>query len=181
MKKGNVLLGLASSGCHSNGFSLIRKIVERQGLSYADPAPWNDATTVGESLLTPTRIYVKCFGRMLEEDLIKGMAHITGGGLVENIPRMLPSTLSAELDASTWSVPPVLKWLKAKGQLANLEFATTFNTGLGMVIVVDEGDARRAMGLLQEAGETVYEVGRLVESIDGISKVVLKRMEVWLG
>ena len=123
MRPGDILLGLASSGCHSNGFSLIRKIVqERAGLSYDDVAPWSSdgKTTVGESLLTPTRIYVKSILPATEKDLIKGMAHITGGGLTENVPRMLPKHLAAVLDAKTWDVPDVLKWLKRTGSMTEV-------------------------------------------------------------
>jgi len=116
MRVGDVLLGLSSSGCHSNGFSLIRKIVqERAALSMTDPAPWSDGESVGESLLTPTRIYVKPVLRAVQKDLIKGMAHITGGGLLENVPRMLPKHLAASLDAARWEVPKVLRWLKVAG------------------------------------------------------------------
>lgn len=121
MRPGDVVLGLASSGCHSNGFSLIRKIVqERAGLSYNDVSPWSNGETIGESLLTPTRIYVKSVLAATEKDLIKGMAHITGGGLTENVPRMLPKHLAAVLDAATWKVPEVLKWLKATGSMTEV-------------------------------------------------------------
>ena len=121
MRPGDVLLGLASSGCHSNGFSLIRKIVqERAGLSYDDVSPWSTGETIGESLLTPTRIYVKSVLAATEKDLIKGMAHITGGGLTENVPRMLPKHLAAVLDAATWKVPEVLKWLKKTGNMTDV-------------------------------------------------------------
>ena len=124
MKPGDVLLGLASSGCHSNGFSLIRKIVqERAGLSYDDVSPWSAGETVGESLLTPTRIYVKSVLAATEKDLIKGMAHITGGGLTENVPRMLPNHLAAVLDAATWKVPEVLKWLKETGSMTDVSLS----------------------------------------------------------
>lgn len=124
MMSGDVLLGLASSGCHSNGFSLIRKIVqERARLSYHDPSPWSEGETVGESLLTPTRIYVKSVLAATEKDLVKGMAHITGGGLTENVPRMLPTHLAAVLNAATWKVPEVLKWLKKTGNMTEVGFS----------------------------------------------------------
>lgn len=128
MRPGDVLLGLASSGCHSNGFSLIRKIVqERAGLSYDDASPWSTGETVGESLLTPTRIYVKSVLTATEKDLIKGMAHITGGGLTENVPRMLPKHLAAVLDAATWEVPEVLKWLKKTGNMTEVNTSRSIN------------------------------------------------------
>ncbi|KAL8953965.1 MAG: hypothetical protein Q9222_000175 [Ikaeria aurantiellina] len=124
MMAGDVLLGLASSGCHSNGFTLIRKIVEeRAGLRYTDPSPWSNGELVGESLLTPTRIYVKSIQAATEKDLIKGMAHITGGGLTDNVPRMLPEHLAAVLDASTWKVPEVMKWLKKTGNISNVSIS----------------------------------------------------------
>ncbi|KAG9953722.1 phosphoribosylformylglycinamidine cyclo-ligase-like protein, partial [Aureobasidium melanogenum] len=177
MVEGDVLLGLASDGVHSNGFSLVRKVVERQGLSYHDKAPWAPNTTVGASLLTPTRIYVKPLLKAVEKDLLKGMAHITGGGLYDNIPRMLPKTLAAEVDVSAWSVPPVLKWLKEAGNVESREFARTWNTGLGMVIVVSKENAAEAKKVLEEAGERVSVIGRLFTR--GEDEVVLKNLEAW--
>ncbi|KAK6008739.1 hypothetical protein QM012_000642 [Aureobasidium pullulans] len=177
MVEGDVLLGLASDGVHSNGFSLVRKVVERQGLSYHDKAPWAPNTTVGASLLTPTRIYVKPLLKAVEKDLLKGMAHITGGGLYDNIPRMLPKTLAAEVDVSAWSVPPVLKWLKEAGNVESREFARTWNTGLGMVIVVSKENAAEAKKILEEAGERVSVIGKLFPR--GEDEVVLKNLEAW--
>lgn len=174
MKAGDILLGLASSGCHSNGYSLIRKIVEHAGLSYHDPAPWqhnSDPTkiSVGESLLTPTRIYVHSLLRIIESKnhLVKGISHITGGGLFENIPRMLPPQLSADLDATTWPVPEVMRWLKRTGNLTDDEFGRVLNTGLGMVLVVAPEDVQQTSGELRDAGERVYVVGKLVERREG--------------
>lgn len=177
MVEGDVLLGLASDGVHSNGFSLVRKVVERQGLSYHDQAPWAPNTTVGASLLTPTRIYVKPLLKAVEKDLLKGMAHITGGGLYDNIPRMLPKTLAAEVDVSAWSVPPVLKWLKEAGNVESREFARTWNTGLGMVIVVSKENAAEAKKVLEEAGERVSVIGNLFPR--GEDEVVLKNLDAW--
>ncbi|KAG9539035.1 phosphoribosylformylglycinamidine cyclo-ligase-like protein, partial [Aureobasidium melanogenum] len=177
MVEGDILLGLASDGVHSNGFSLVRKVVERQGLSYHDKAPWAPNTTVGASLLTPTRIYVKPLLKAVEKDLLKGMAHITGGGLYDNIPRMLPKTLAAEVDVSAWSVPPVLKWLKEAGNVESREFARTWNTGLGMVIVVSKENAAEAKKVLEEAGERVSVIGKLFSR--GEDEVVLKNLEAW--
>ena len=161
MKDGDVLLGLASSGCHSNGFSLIRKIIEKAGLNYTDKAPWNTGTTIGDSLLTPTRIYVKSLLKVIDKDLVKGMAHITGGGLIENIPRILPNTLCAELNADEWECPRVLKWLKKAGNVNDIEFARVFNAGLGMVLVVDQSRESEAVQLLCDSGEKVFHVGHL--------------------
>jgi homoserine kinase len=177
MVEGDVLIGLASSGVHSNGFSLVRKIVERSGLSFHDPAPWSEGQDIGTALLTPTKIYVKPLLAATRRSLIKGMAHITGGGLLENIPRMLPKTLAAELDAKTWPVPEVFKWLKSAGRLEHSEFARTFNTGLGMVLVVDHDNVRAATEILQEWGEHVYTIGRLVKR--GEDECVVQNMDVW--
>ncbi|KAF2273069.1 phosphoribosylformylglycinamidine cyclo-ligase-like protein [Westerdykella ornata] len=177
MVEGDVLLGLASNGPHSNGYSLIRKIVERKGLSFHDKAPWSVGETVGASLLTPTRIYVKPLLALVQKGLVKGMAHITGGGLLENIPRMLPDTLAAELDAKAWPVPDVFKWLKQAGRLENTEFCRTWNTGLGMVLAVDASKAQAAVEALQQQGEKVYTVGRLAKK--GTEDCVVHNMEVW--
>ena len=161
MKTGDTLLGLASSGCHSNGFSLIRKILEKSYLGFNDRAPWDKKQTVGLSLLTPTRIYVKPLLKLVDAHLVKGMAHITGGGLGENIPRMLPESLTAMLDASCWDCPPVFKWLKQAGSISDHEFARTFNTGLGMVLVVESTAVDEAKRILSESGEKVFLIGHL--------------------
>lgn len=177
MAEGDVLLGLASSGVHSNGFSLVRKIVEKKGLSFHDPAPWSEGDNIGTALLTPTRIYVKPLLAATRRGLVKGMAHITGGGLSENIPRMLPKTLAAELDAKTWPVPEVFKWLKQAGRLEHTEFCRTFNTGLGMVLVVDHHNVRATTEILQEYGEQVFVVGSLVKRVG--EDCIVHNMDVW--
>ncbi len=117
MKAGDALLGLASDGCHSNGFTLIRKIIHRAGLSYHDDAPWANGESVGGSLLTPTRIYVRPILEVYNKDLVKGMAHITGGGLIDNVPRMLPKHLAAEMDVTAWHFQKVFRWLKEQGNV----------------------------------------------------------------
>lgn len=177
MAEGDVLLGLASSGVHSNGFSLVRKIVETQGLSFHDAAPWQKGSDIGTALLTPTRIYVKPLLAATRRGLIKGMAHITGGGLSENIPRMLPKTLAAELDAKAWPVPDVFKWLKQAGNLEHTEFCRTFNTGLGMVLVVDHHCVQATTEILQEYGEQVFTVGSLIKRTG--EDCIVQNMEVW--
>ena len=177
MKEGDVLLGLACSGCHSNGFSLIRKIVEKAGLGYNDSAPWDKTQSIGESLLTPTRIYVRSLLPIVERGLVKGMAHITGGGLWENVPRMLPKSLAAELDASLWNCPAVFKWLKQAGSLGNHEFARTFNTGLGMVLVVDPSLADEVQQRLAQSGESVTMVGHLAQR--NAEGCVVRNMSTW--
>ena len=177
MASGDVLLGLASSGCHSNGFSLIRLIISTVGLTFFDKAPWGQGETIGESLLTPTRIYVKPLLRVINRKLVKGIAHVTGGGLIDNVPRMLPRHLAAELNAKAWPVPKVLSWLKVEGKIEHGEFAKTFNTGLGMVMVVSQEHVEETMEELKKAGETVYKVGRVVErEVEGC---VLKNVDTW--
>ena len=177
MKEGDILLGLASNGCHSNGFSLIRKIVEKAGLSYHDRAPWESVDkSIGESLLTPTKIYVNSILKIVNENLVKGMAHITGGGLIENIPRMLPDHLRAEVDCETWPLPQVFEWLRKTGELKNEELTRVFNTGLGMVVVVAAENVDEAVRQLESAGEKVYIVGTLSKR-EGDEGVVMRNME----
>lgn len=177
MKEGDVLIGLPSSGVHSNGFSLVRRVIEKHGLSFGQTAPWDGSQTVGRSLLTPTRIYVKPLLAAVQKDLLLGMAHITGGGLEDNIPRMLPKHLGAELDVSSWEVPGVLKWLKQAGNISHKEFARTWNTGLGMVIVVQQRNVDAAIDVLQGAGEKPVRIGRLVKR--GEEAVVLQGLAHW--
>jgi phosphoribosylamine--glycine ligase/phosphoribosylformylglycinamidine cyclo-ligase len=179
MVEGDVLLGLASSGVHSNGFSLVRKIVAIQGLEYTDPCPWDKSTTLGEALLTPTRIYVKPLLQALAKtgNAIKGMAHITGGGLTENIPRMLPSHLAGEIEVGSWTVPGVFGWLGQK--VEPREMARAFNNGLGMVLAVEAGRADEVVQVLEGAGERVWKVGRLVKREVGGEGCVLRNLELW--
>ncbi|WPH00782.1 phosphoribosylformylglycinamidine cyclo-ligase-like protein [Acrodontium crateriforme] len=177
MSEGDVLIGLGSNGVHSNGFSLVRKIVERAALSYSAPAPWDKSTTVGASLLTPTRIYVKPLLAAVAKDLLLGMSHITGGGLEDNIPRMLPKHLAADIDVSTWPVPPVLTWLKKAGGVSHREFARTWNTGLGMVIVVKPSKVDEAIATLTAAGEKPVKIGSLVKMTG--EQVILHNTEHW--
>ncbi|KAB8416388.1 hypothetical protein FH972_024907 [Carpinus fangiana] len=187
MVAGDVLIALGSSGCHSNGFSLVRKIIERAGLRYTDPAPWEAKTgrTVGQALLEPTKMYVKPLLPVFDEShkqeklLVKGLAHITGGGLTENIPRMLPKHLAARMQVDSWPVPPVLSWLKKAGGVESKEFAKAFNTGLGMVGVVPKEEADVVEKMLKDAGETVYRVGELVDKTDGAEGVDLVGIERW--
>jgi homoserine kinase len=179
MQEGDVLLGLASNGVHSNGFSLVRKILERAGLDWKDPAPWDTNNTVGEALLAPTRIYVKSCLAASRQNLLKGMAHITGGGITENVPRMLPDHLSATFDARKWDVPPVLAWLKKAGSVENGEFARVWNTGMGMVIVVASEKAEEAVRILEGEGEKVYVVGLLEKRAEGSDGCLINGMEAW--
>ncbi|KAK9239118.1 phosphoribosylglycinamide synthetase [Lipomyces kononenkoae] len=177
MSAGDVLLGLASDGVHSNGFSLVRKIVEHAGLAYDQQAPWDPSTSVQESLLTPTRIYVKTLLPAIREHLIVGMAHITGGGLVENVPRMLPKHLSASIDATTWDVLPVFKWLGKAGNVPKSDILKTFNLGIGMVLTVKPDNVERVVKVLSEGGEKVCVIGNLVDAPSQESRCVVKNSE----
>ncbi len=165
--EGDVLLGLASSGVHSNGFSLVRRIVTLSGLGWDAPAPFADGRTLGEALLEPTRIYVKSLLKAIRGTHgVKALAHITGGGFPDNIPRVLPKDFSAELDLEAIEVPKVFSWLAATGGVAAEEMMRTFNCGIGMIAVVAAGQAAQVAAVLQEAGETVTPVGRIVPRRD---------------
>ncbi|SDJ41970.1 phosphoribosylformylglycinamidine cyclo-ligase [Aliiruegeria lutimaris] len=159
--EGDLLLGLASAGVHSNGYSLVRKIVEVQGLSWDDKAPFADAP-LGEALLAPTRIYVNQALAAIRSGGVHGIAHITGGGLTENLPRVLPEGLGCAVDLSAWSLPPVFQWLAQAGGLEISELLKTFNSGIGMVLFVDPECAEALAGLLEEHGETVNRIGSVI-------------------
>ena len=165
--EGDVLLGIASSGVHSNGFSLVRRIVAASGLGWNDPAPFAEGRTLAEALLEPTRIYVKSVLKAIRNTHgIKALAHITGGGFPDNIPRVLPHDFSAELDLDAIEVPPVFSWLAERGNVAAEEMMRTFNCGVGMVLVVASGQAAQVAAVLQEAGESVSPIGRIVPRRD---------------
>jgi phosphoribosylamine--glycine ligase/phosphoribosylformylglycinamidine cyclo-ligase len=180
MVEGDILLGLGSNGVHSNGFSLVRRIISASNFSYTDACPWDNSTTVGESLLTPTRIYVKALLPVL--GTIKGLAHITGGGLIENVPRMIPDTLAAEIDFGTWEMPPVFNWLKSAGNVDAVEMCRTFNAGVGMVVAVSAEQAAAVASALGGDGvdEKVSIIGRLVKRADGADGCVVKGLEAWV-
>lgn len=163
MQEGNVLLGLASDGVHSNGFSLVRKIIEHVGIQWEAQCPWDASKTLGEAILVPTRIYVKQLLPSIKEELLLGLAHITGGGLVENIPRALPKDLQARVDINAWEIPEVFKWFGRAGNVPVEDILKTFNMGVGMVLIVEKEKVQRVKELLQEANETVYEIGTLVK------------------
>ena len=158
--EGDVILGLASDGAHSNGFSLIRRIVEVSGLDWDLPAPFDDGP-LGEALLKPTRLYVRPVLGAIRAGGVHGLAHITGGGLLENLPRVLPEGLGADIDLSTWVLPPVFRWLGSEGGLQPDEMLRTFNAGIGMVLVADADAAGALTEHLTEAGETVFRIGRV--------------------
>jgi phosphoribosylformylglycinamidine cyclo-ligase len=160
VKAGDVVLGLASSGVHSNGYSLVRKIVEVSGLSWDAPAPFRPEVSLGEALLVPTRLYVKSLiAAHRGLGTIKALAHITGGGFVDNIPRVLPEGLGVEVNLSAVSVPKVFGWLAKVGGLDQAEMVRTFNCGIGMVVVTTEAEAPALTAALEASGETVVRLG----------------------
>ncbi|WP_154719999.1 phosphoribosylformylglycinamidine cyclo-ligase [Ciceribacter sp. T2.26MG-112.2] len=166
--EGDVILGLASSGVHSNGFSLVRKIVGLSGLNWNATAPFDTAKTLGAALLEPTRIYVKPLLKAIRETgALKALAHITGGGFPENIPRVLPKHLAASIDLDAITVPPVFSWLARTGGVAQNEMLRTFNCGVGMIVVVAEKDAARVTEVLSAEGEKVVTLGRMVARAEG--------------
>ncbi|MEP1443587.1 MAG: phosphoribosylformylglycinamidine cyclo-ligase [Hyphomicrobiales bacterium] len=162
IQEGDTLIGLASSGVHSNGFSLVRKLVANHNLDWKGPAPFDQSQTLGAALLTPTKIYVKpILNVMRETGALKALAHITGGGLTENIPRVLPDDLSAEIDLGQITLPPVFKWLSEAGGMDWTELVRTFNCGVGMVLVVANSDADTMIQALEKQGETAMKIGVL--------------------
>jgi phosphoribosylformylglycinamidine cyclo-ligase len=178
--EGDVVLGLASSGLHSNGFSLVRHLVAESGLSYADPAPFANDLTLGAALLVPTRLYVRSCLAACRAGNVKALAHITGGGLTENIPRVLPERLAAELDAALWTLPPVFRWLQRQGAIDSDELARTFNCGIGMIAVTAPETAAAAIAALEAQGETVHRIGRIVaRPPDAPGCTVLNRDTAW--
>jgi phosphoribosylformylglycinamidine cyclo-ligase len=171
---GDVVLGLASSGLHSNGFSLLRRVVADLGLDYAAPAPFQPETTLGEALLTPTRIYVKACLAALETGAVRALAHITGGGLVENLPRVLPEGAAAAIDGRAWPVPAVFSWLARDGGVPAGEMIRTFNCGIGMAVVAEAGRAAEVEEALARAGERVYRIGRIKARADAGPQVAFE-------
>jgi phosphoribosylformylglycinamidine cyclo-ligase len=168
---GDTVLGLASSGAHSNGYSLIRKIIER---SHIDPAADFHGRPFGEVVMAPTRIYVKPMLALMKALPVKGMAHITGGGLLENIPRVLPDNLTAVIDKASWPLPPLFAWLQQEGNVAEKEMHRTFNCGIGMAVIVAAEHADQAMQLLRDAGETVWRLGSVEARAEGQPQTVVQ-------
>ncbi len=162
VQPGDLLLGLASDGVHSNGYSLVRKIVARTGLDWGADAPFTDGP-LGAALLAPTRVYVQPALAAIRAGGVHALAHITGGGLTENLPRILPESMGAEIDLSGWELPPVFGWLAQEGGIAQAEMLKTFNAGVGMVVVVAPDRAEEIEALLHKAGEQVYRLGHVTE------------------
>ena len=171
IQAGDAVLGLASSGAHSNGYSLIRKILQ---VTSADLSAPFDGRTLGEAVMAPTRIYVKSLLALINALPVKGMAHITGGGLLENIPRILKPDLTAVLDSSSWTLPPLFEWIQQQGHVDLQEMYRTFNCGIGMAVVVAAVDAERAMQLLSEAGESVYRIGEIQTRSEGQAQTIVQ-------
>jgi phosphoribosylformylglycinamidine cyclo-ligase len=170
MKAGDVLLGVASSGVHSNGYSLVRRVVADSGLSYDAAAPFSPKHKLGEALLTPTRLYVKSGLATIRAGGVKGFAHITGGGITENLPRALPDGLDAEIDLSTWTPLPVFGWLSKSAGIAEREMLRTFNCGIGLIAIVAAESADASIAAFKTEGENVARIGTLVSG-DGEAKV----------
>jgi phosphoribosylformylglycinamidine cyclo-ligase len=162
MRGGDVLIGVASSGVHSNGYSLVRKVVTMTGASLSSPAGFTGSTTLGDALLTPTRLYVKSALAAIRAGGVKGLAHITGGGVTENLPRVLPQTLDAEIDLSSWELPPVFRWLSREAGLPPSEMLRTFNCGVGLIVVADAARASEVVSSFNAAGESAFAIGKLV-------------------
>jgi phosphoribosylformylglycinamidine cyclo-ligase len=161
MRAGDVLVGLPSSGPHSNGYSLIRKIVELSGLSWSSPCPFSDGQTMAQAFLTPTKLYPASALPVIKRGLVKGLAHITGGGLTDNIPRMLPKHLTVELDRQAWILPPIFQWLQASGGVSDEEMARTFNCGIGLVACVAPENVPQLLEAWLEMGESPIVLGQV--------------------
>ena len=168
VRAGDRLIGLASSGPHSNGYSLIRKIVERSGACLTDDVA---DQTLGDWLLAPTRIYVKPLLALLERIPLRAIAHITGGGLTENLPRVLPDGMRALIDPGAWTSPPIFRWLQQQGNVEQAEMFRTFNCGIGMIVVVRREDEASALTELQTLGETAFAIGEIISGDSGVSYV----------
>ena len=163
--EGDVIIGLASSGVHSNGYSLVRKVVETSGVAWSEPAPFAADGTLGEAILAPTRIYVKsCLAAIRDTKAVKGLAHITGGGFPDNIPRVLPKGLGARIDLSTVPVLPVFKWLASEGGIAQNEMLRTFNCGIGMIVIAAPKDAAAVAQAFTQAGDKAVTIGEVVRA-----------------
>ena len=170
---GDIVLGLASSGIHSNGYSLVRKIIDESGLSYFEPAPFNPSVSLGYALLEPTNIYVNAIKIAREVGNIKGIAHITGGGLLENLPRILPDGKCAALNLSSWPKSPVFSWLIEKGSIEVPEMLRTFNCGIGMVIIVSADEASAISNAIEASGQPATPIG-VIEHLDKRQPVLIQ-------
>ena len=168
--KGDAIIALTSSGCHSNGYSLVRKIIEHTNQDLSEKL--GDKTLL-DLLLEPTRLYVKQILGLINEVPVNAIAHITGGGLIENIPRVIPDNLSVEIDAASWSLPPIFKWLQENGNIESHEMYKTFNCGVGMIVCVAQENKDAAISYLNASGETAWEIGKIIAGNDSENKVII--------
>ncbi len=168
VSEGDAIIALASSGCHSNGYSLVRKIIDETNQDLSEKL--NNKTLL-ELLIEPTRIYVKQILGLINKVPVKAIAHITGGGLIENIPRVIPDNLSVEIDASSWELPPIFKWLQKKGNIEPDEMYKTFNCGVGMVVCVGQENKNDAINYLNNSGETAWGIGKIISGNDSENRV----------
>ena len=175
--EGDIVLGLASNGLHANGFSLVRRVVSELDVDLRDGAPFDAGQRLGDALLAPTRIYVESCLAATRAGAVKALAHITGGGLVENVPRVLPENSAVEIDGGTWSVPAVFPWLSQTGGIALSEMLRTFNCGIGMVAIVAPDSAEAASDLFSSHGETVFRIGHVVTRAPGAPGVRIRNDE----
>jgi phosphoribosylformylglycinamidine cyclo-ligase len=175
IEPGDVVLGLASSGAHSNGYSLIRRIIERAHGSIDSAAMQGDfhGRRFGDVVLEPTRVYVRSLLQLMKSTALKGLAHITGGGLIENVPRVLPPSTQAVLRRDAWPMPPLFGWLQQQGRVADAEMHRVFNCGIGMVLVVAAVDAQSAVQALQQSGESVFRIGEIVARPPGAAPTIV--------
>ncbi|KAI5951493.1 hypothetical protein KGF54_004567 [Candida jiufengensis] len=178
MKQGNILIGLKSNGIHSNGFSLVRKIIEISQFDYQSPAPWNESKTIGEEVLIPTKIYVKQLISSINDDLLLGLAHITGGGLIENIPRALPKNLQAKINIKNWEVPTIFKWFGKQGKVPYNDILKTFNLGIGMVLIVEKENVTKVLNNLKSNGEKdAVIIGELINKPEGEERCIVENID----
>ncbi len=182
IEPGDTVLGLASDGLHANGFSLVRRIVADSGLDHGAPAPFAPEASLAEALLGPTRIYVKACLAAVRAGGVKALAHITGGGLIDNVARAFPNGLGARIDATAWEPPPVFRWLRGAGGVAPAEMARTFNCGVGIAVIAGRDNADSVRERLAEAGETAFAIGEVVAVDDNTPVVDIRGLEAaWRG
>ncbi len=168
VKEGDVLIALPSSGVHSNGFSLVRRVFDVEHADITSPVEALGGKSIGETLLTPTKIYVKPMLKLMQEVKVKAVSHITGGGFYENIPRSIPKGLSAKIEKSALRIPPIFSLIAQKGNIPERDMFNTFNMGVGMCVIVAKEDAEKSLALLQAAGEDAYVMGEIVSSDEGV-------------
>jgi phosphoribosylformylglycinamidine cyclo-ligase len=178
---GDVILGLTSDGVHSNGFSLVRRVAEAADVGFNDPAPFDDKSSLGQVLLQPTRMYVKSCLAAINAGGVHALAHITGGGLPENLPRVLPDGMAAHIDANQWTAPAVFSWLKQAGNIATPEMYRTFNCGIGMVCVVAAEQVEALTSIMSKHGESVHIIGKITHAVDGVARVTIDNQEAPFG